>query len=110
MLLSKGGVKLQLIIEIEIHLDTMQNIIDFMGWAGSIALILAYLLNSVNWLQSQSIIYQALNLIGGAFLIINTLYYGAYPSSFLNLVWAIIAGIYLLRLKKQQHRADCVEA
>ena len=64
----------------------MQAVIDFMGWVGSISLILAYLLNSINWLKSQSFVYQLMNLLGGGFLIINTLYYGAYPSSFLNVV------------------------
>lgn len=77
----------------------MQMIIDLMGWVGSLALILAYLLNSVAILKSQSIIYQFLNFLGGGVLIINTLYYGAYPSSFLNVVWAVIAGVYLVRLR-----------
>lgn len=84
----------------------MQAIIDFMGWAGSLALIIAYLLNSVNVLKSQSFAYQFMNLLGGGFLIINTLYYGAYPSSFLNVVWAFIAGFYLLRLKQKQSAAS----
>lgn len=83
----------------------MQAIIDFMGWTGSLALILAYLLNSINFLKSQSFTYQFLNLVGGSFLIINTLYYGAYPSSFLNVIWAIIAGIYLLRIKRERQGA-----
>jgi riboflavin transporter FmnP len=81
----------------------MQILIDFMGWAGSIVLVVAYLLNSIGKLDSQSFAYQFMNFLGGGFLIINTLFYGAYPSSFLNTIWAIIAGAYLLRLKNQQY-------
>ena len=93
-------------LETKFNPNNMQTIIDFMGWAGSLALILAYLLNSVNMLKSQSFAYQFMNFLGGGFLIINTLYYGAYPSSFLNIIWAIIAGFYLLRLKQKRRATN----
>ena len=80
----------------------MLVIIDLMGWVGSIVLVVAYLLNSINKLDAQSFAYQFMNFLGGGFLIINTLFYGAYPSSFLNLIWAIIAGAYLIRLNNEK--------
>ncbi len=69
----------------------MKLFIDIIGWVGSIEVIAAYGLNSYQKLRSDSLIFQLLNLTGGAFLIINTIYYHAYPSAFINVVWVIIA-------------------
>jgi uncharacterized membrane protein len=65
--------------------------INLLGWAGSAAVISAYALISTGKLSGKSTAYQLLNLMGGVFLIINTLFYGAYPSTFVNIVWAFIA-------------------
>ena len=72
-----------------------QLIIDIIGWVGSIEVILAYGLNSYQKIKSDSIWYQLLNLTGGIFLIINTVYYGAYPSTAINVVWVVIATLAL---------------
>ena len=61
------------------------------GWVGSAAVIAAYVLVSTNRLKGDSAAYQVLNLIGGVFLIVNTIYWGAYPSTFVNFVWVGIA-------------------
>lgn len=73
-------------------------LIDVIGWIGSIEVIAAYGLNSYQKLASNSSIFQVLNLTGGIFLIINTIYYCAYPSAFINVVWVIIAFVALLRM------------
>jgi hypothetical protein len=69
----------------------MKLLIDILGWVGSVEVILAYGLNSYQRIKSDSLIFQVLNLTGGIFLIINTIYYGAYPSTFINIVWVMIA-------------------
>jgi hypothetical protein len=74
------------------------HLIDVIGWASSGAVVAAYALVSNHWLDSKSKIYQVLNLIGGIGLIINTIHYGAYPSTFVNIVWTIIAVSALSRL------------
>ncbi|WP_395375322.1 hypothetical protein [Marinicella sp. W31] len=66
-------------------------IVNILGWVGSVCLIAAYWMNSTNRLSSQSFTYQILNLTGSIFLIINSTYYHAYPSSFVNVVWAVVA-------------------
>ena len=66
-------------------------LINLIGWAGSAAVIAAYILVSLNRLKGDSVPYQLLNLVGGAFLIVNTIYWGAYPSAVVNLVWVGIA-------------------
>ena len=76
----------------------MKFLIDVIGWIGSVEVIAAYGLNSYQKIKSDSIYFQLLNLTGGVFLIVNTLYYSAYPSAFINVVWVIIAIIAIGRM------------
>ena len=73
-------------------------LIDVAGWVGSIEVIAAYALNSYQFLSSDSILFQLLNLTGGVLLIINTIYHRAYPSAFINVIWVIIASIAIGRI------------
>jgi hypothetical protein len=66
-------------------------IINLIGWVGSGLVVLAYGLVSSNHMKGNSVSYQILNLMGGIFLLVNTVYFGAYPSSFTNMVWIFIA-------------------
>jgi hypothetical protein len=49
-------------------------IINLIGWIGSAAVILGYILVSLNRLRGDSVVYQLLNLLGGIFLIVNTIF------------------------------------
>ena len=69
----------------------MKMFVDIIGWVGSVEVILAYGLNSYQKIKSDSLIFQLLNLTGGLFLIVNTVYYGAFPSTFINVIWVMIA-------------------
>jgi hypothetical protein len=62
-------------------------VIDVLGWLGAAALLAAYGLVSTNRLNGDSVRYQELNLVGAVLLIVNSLYYGAYPSVGVNVVW-----------------------
>jgi len=66
-------------------------LVDVIGWLGAVALLAAYGLVSAKKLEGNSIQYQVLNLLGGGFLIVNSFYYGAYPSVGVNVVWIAIA-------------------
>ncbi len=77
-------------------------IVNLIGWAGSAAVIAAYALVSLNRLRGDSAGYQALNLVGGVFLIVNTIYWGAYPSTFVNLVWVGIAVFAIARIASRR--------
>jgi len=74
------------------------SLIDIFGWLGSAALVAAYALLSTNRLNSKSVTYHLLNLFGGACLIVNGAYYGAYPSAFVNIVWSVIAVSAIVRM------------
>ncbi len=79
---------------------TAKNWIDLIGWIGSAEVIAAYVMISYFTITSK-LLYQVLNLTGAIFLIINTFYYEAYPSTFTNFVWVTIALVALFRLKKK---------
>jgi len=81
-------------------MDMISLTIDILGWCGSILLIIAYYQNSKNKINAQSTVYQFLNVSGSLLLIINTLYYGAYPSSVVNIIWVFIGIHYLIKTKK----------
>ena len=64
---------------------------DATGWAGAAALLVAYAMVSSKKLEGDSTAYQFLNIVGSLLLAINTISYGAYPSSFVNMIWIGIA-------------------
>ena len=80
---------------------TLRFVIDVIGWLGAAALLIAYGLVSAKRLDGDSMTFQLLNLVGAIFLIINTAYYGAYPSTFVNVVWIGIAVATILHVKKK---------
>jgi hypothetical protein len=69
----------------------MNILIETLGWIGSIAILAAYGLNSFQKIKSDSVLFQILNLTGGIFLIINSIYHEAYPFTFINSIWVLIA-------------------
>lgn len=83
----------------------MKLFIDIIGWIGSIEVILAYGLNSYQKINSNSLTFQILNLTGGAFLIVNTVYYGAFPSAFINVIWVMIAVPAIYQIIKKKNAA-----
>ena len=80
----------------------MKLFVDIIGWIGSVEVIAAYGLNSYQRIRSDSFMFQFLNLTGAFFLIINTVYYGAYPSTFINIIWVVIAIPALYKILKSK--------
>ena len=62
-------------------------LIDVIGWVGVITLLVAYALVSARKFDGDSIIYQLMNLIGRALLIVNLFHYKAFPTVGVNIVW-----------------------
>ncbi len=75
----------------------MQVTIDILGWCGAFFVVLAYALVSTRRVEGDSPWYQSLNIVGAMLLLANTAYEGAYPSSFVNVVWIGIAIFALYR-------------
>lgn len=80
----------------------MENqIINVVGWTGSILLIVAYWLVSKKRIAPESFIYHSLNIIGSLLLIVNTYYYGAFPSTAVNIIWVFIGFFYITKYMKK---------
>jgi hypothetical protein len=62
--------------------------IDILGWLGALILISAYVLVSYGSTTGRSFLYQTLNVIGSVFLVANTAWHHAWPSSAVNVLWA----------------------
>jgi hypothetical protein len=75
------------------------TLIDIVGWVGAVALLTAYIFFSIRRMEGDSASYQLLNLGGSASLMVNSFFYGAYPSSIVNIVWISIALFALFRKK-----------
>jgi hypothetical protein len=79
----------------------MEVLITAMGWIGSVAVIAAYALNSLQKIKSDSLLFQVLNLTGAVLLIINSVFKEAYPFTFINTVWAVIAVVAIFRMMRK---------
>ena len=78
----------------------MKLTIDIIGWIGAGGVLAAYAWVSTGRVRPDSYAYQLLNLVGAAGLGLNTFYYMAYPSTALNVVWALIAVYAVAKLWK----------
>lgn len=76
-------------------------LLNLLGWAGAFLLLLAYALVSFKKLEADSETYQWLNITASILLLVNTIYYGAYPSSFVNAAWTVIAFFAILTIKRR---------
>ena len=77
---------------------SLHILIDILGWVGTILYLVAYALVSMKKVEGDSVVYQGMNIVAGALLVINTLYLRAYPSAGLNVAWI---GIGLLTLGRR---------
>ena len=69
--------------------------VNLLGWVGVVALLFAYWLVSTQKTTGDSRMYQGMNLLGAILVLVNSSYYGAYPSVGVNAAWIAI-GVYTL--------------
>jgi hypothetical protein len=76
----------------------MKNLTQVFGWYGMIAIVLAYALINFNILTSNDIAYQLLNCSGALGLFWVSFKKHDYQPEILNLVWALIALVAILKI------------
>lgn len=84
--------------------------IEVAGWLGAGMLLFAYGIVSYGFTGSSGMMYQSLNLAGSVLLIMNTAWHGAWPSSVLNIVWAVIAMGVMIRARWARYRSPEAES
>ncbi|HVQ42957.1 MAG TPA: hypothetical protein VMS54_12140 [Vicinamibacterales bacterium] len=82
--------------------------VNVLGWAGVVALLSAYWLVSTQKTAGDSRMYQGMNLLGAILVLVNSSYYGAYPSVGVNAAWIAI-GVYTLATRRQTMRGRHAE-
>lgn len=71
-------------------MSAIELAVEVAGWAGAGLILLGYLLLSTERLTGQSLLYQGINVIGAAGIVINGWWHGALPSAALNVLWLLI--------------------
>ncbi|MGP3962675.1 CBU_0592 family membrane protein [Nonomuraea sp. 3N208] len=78
----------------------MDLLLAAIGWAGAAVLLIGYALVSSSRISGDGVAYQLLNLFGAVGLMVNSAYSAAWPSAGLNLVWAAIGVVALVKLAR----------
>lgn len=73
---------------------------DTIGWIGMILVLIAYILLSTNKIKN-GILYQTLNLLAGIFMAIGLYPKNAWFSFTLQIIWAIVALVSIVKLKRK---------
>ncbi len=71
---------------------------EAIGWTGAAASLSAFSLNSLNVIESQSIAYLFLNILGCLFLITYAVFKKAYASWVLNSIWLLITVVAFIKV------------
>jgi hypothetical protein len=71
---------------------------EILGWYGTIAILSAYALVSFSVIDPNTFIYQLLNATGAIGIVFISLIKKAYQPATLNIMWAIIGIVALVKL------------
>ena len=84
----------------------MNSVFDAIGWAGSIVLIVAYLLATRNVFPADSWQSLALNIFASVALTIYAIHMHAGPNVFINSVWLLIGLVALAKYFQTKNSAN----
>ena len=80
----------------------MKLLIEVIGWAGAVLILVAYGLLSAGKLSGRSVSYQVMNVVGATGFVINSGYNGAIPSAALNVIWVGIGVVALVKMRSRR--------
>jgi hypothetical protein len=76
------------------------NLIEIIGWIGTVLIVGAYFLNINGKIKSTAIPYILANLVGGILFSIYTFAHRTWPNMVVNVVWVFIAVAALMKKDK----------
>ncbi|WP_426266369.1 CBU_0592 family membrane protein [Sphingomonas sp. LHG3443-2] len=84
--------------------------VDIAGWAAALLILGGYALLTAGKVDAKSPLYQAMNVLGAIGFIINSGYFKAWPSAVLNVIWAGIGIVALIRIASGRRKARAIAA
>ncbi|GLR47889.1 hypothetical protein GCM10007925_16020 [Sphingomonas astaxanthinifaciens DSM 22298] len=78
--------------------------VDVAGWAAALLILGGYALLTAGKLTARSPAYQWMNVLGAIGFVINSGYFKAWPSAVLNVIWAAIGIVALIRIASTRRR------
>ena len=75
---------------------TPELVAETVGWIGAGLILAGYALLTAGKLKSDSVAYQAMNVVGALGFIVNGWWHNALPSTVLNVIWAGIGLVALI--------------
>ena len=79
---------------------------DVAGWAAALLILLGYALLTAGKVNARSPSYQWMNVLGAIGFVINSGYFKAWPSAVLNVIWAGIGIVALIRIAASRKRDE----
>lgn len=76
----------------------MEMLIQIIGWIGTFFIITAFFLASNKKVESDSKMYQSMNLLGAVGVGINVFHQEAWPAFTLQVIWGIISISVLIKV------------
>ena len=80
----------------------MEIFSQVLGWIGTFLVVLAYYLVSTNKINATSKRYQLINLFGAIGVGFNVFHQQAWPALALQVVWAIIAIVSIIKIIRKK--------
>lgn len=75
-----------------------KHLIEWGGWYGTVAIILAFALSSFSLIKPTDLIYQFLNFTGALGIVLVSLSKKVYQPAVLNIIWTLIALVAVIKI------------
>jgi len=83
---------------------TEKLLVDVAGWLAALLILGGYALLTAGKVNARSPLYQWMNVVGAVGFVINSGYFKAWPSAVLNVIWAGIGIVALVRIATARRR------
>ena len=84
---------------------TEKLLVDVAGWLAALLILGGYALLTAGKVNARSPVYQWMNVVGAIGFVINSGYFRAWPSAALNVIWAGIGMVALVKIAATRRRA-----
>ncbi|WP_300973045.1 hypothetical protein [Sphingomonas sp. LHG3406-1] len=85
---------------------TERLMVDVAGWLAALLILGGYALLTAGKVNARSPAYQWMNVLGAIGFVINSGYFKAWPSAVLNVIWAGIGIVALIRIAASRKRNE----